>query len=30
VVLTGLWLIVAGVIATIAAFRLRSARIDTW
>jgi len=30
VVLTGLWLIVAGVLATIAAFQLRSARIETW
>ena len=30
VVLTGAWLLVAGVIAVIAALRLRSARIDTW
>ena len=30
VVLTGAWLMVAGVIAVIAAFRLRNARIDTW
>jgi uncharacterized membrane protein HdeD (DUF308 family) len=30
VVVTALWLIVAGAIATWAAFRLRSARIDTW
>lgn len=30
VVLTGAWLVVAGVIAVIAALRLRSARIDTW
>ena len=30
VVVTALWLIVSGAIATWAAFRLRSARIDTW
>lgn len=30
VVVTAIWLIVAGAIATWAAFRLRSARIDTW
>lgn len=30
VLLTGIWLILAGAIATIAAFKLRSARIDTW
>jgi uncharacterized membrane protein HdeD (DUF308 family) len=30
VVVTSLWLILAGAIATWAAFRLRSARIDTW
>ena len=30
VVVTALWLIVAGAIATYAAFRLRSARIETW
>ncbi len=30
VVVTALWMIVAGVLATWAAFRLRSARIDAW
>ena len=30
VVLTGAWLVVAGVIATITAIKLRNARIDTW
>ena len=30
VVLTGAWLMVAGVIAVIVAFRLRNARIDRW
>ena len=30
VVLTGAWLLVAGVIAVVAAFRLRNARIDAW
>ncbi|MGY2701250.1 HdeD family acid-resistance protein [Nocardioides sp. HB32] len=30
VVLTGLWLVVAGAIATVAALKLRNARIDTW
>lgn len=30
VVVTALWLIVAGAIAIWAAFRLRSARVDTW
>lgn len=30
VVVTALWLIVGGAIATYAAFRLRSARIETW
>lgn len=30
VVVTAIWLIVAGAIATYAAFRLRSARIETW
>ena len=30
VVFVGIWLILAGALATIAAFRLRSARIDTW
>jgi uncharacterized membrane protein HdeD (DUF308 family) len=30
VVLTGVWLLVAGVIAVVTALRLRNARIDTW
>ena len=30
VVLTGAWLLVVGVIAIVAALRLRNARIDTW
>jgi uncharacterized membrane protein HdeD (DUF308 family) len=30
VVLTGAWLVVIGVIATLMALRLRNARIDTW
>ena len=30
VVLSGAWLVVAGVIATVAALRLRNVRVDTW